>query len=102
MTTTNYRPERTPEQEAVVDSYRAARDAYYAAVEREDAAFRRYFDKIQSGNPTNGAAVSRLSNRSNELSAALYSAQGPVYDLDLDPWDIDDEDGVPRSPVGFS
>lgn len=83
-------------------TYRAARAAYYAACEREDAAFARYFRKIQDGVATNGAAVSRLSNLSNYASTLLYQAQSGLYKLDIDPWDIDDADGVERTPLGGS
>lgn len=66
-----------------------------------DAAFRRYFEKRVAGVPTNGAAVSRLENEANYRSAVLFQKQGDVYRLGYDPWDIDDDDGVPRSPLGY-
>lgn len=90
------------EVEAKVAAYREARDAYYAAAKREDAAFGRYWNKVQSGERTNGAAVARLSNITNEKSCALYSAMSDIYALDIDPHSIDDADGVERSPVGGS
>lgn len=92
----------TVEQAQAVERYRAARDAYYAAVDREDAAFGRYFSKLQAGTPTNGAAVQRLSNLANYASADMFSAQGKLWNLDLDPHDIDDADGVERSPICMS
>lgn len=90
----------TLSREEVLAAYRAARASYYAAAAREDAAFARYFAKRQRGEATNGAAVSRLSNLTNYASAELYSAQSALYRLDVDPWDIDDADGVERTPVG--
>jgi hypothetical protein len=78
----------TLDQEAVQE-YRSARDAYLLAANREDAAFRRYFAKRRAGEPTNGAAVSRLAN--------LAVAQGKLHRLEIDPWDIDDADGVERT-----
>lgn len=88
-----------PVAEAVA-AYRAARAAYYAAAAREDSAFARYFAKRQRGEATNGAAVSRLSNLTNYASTELYSAQSALYRHDVDPWDVDDADGVERTPVG--
>jgi len=82
-----------------VSVYRAARDAYRAAAVREDAAFRRWFIKRQAHEPTNGGAAARLAHETNRLRADLHSAQSALYALDLDPWDIDDADGVERTPV---
>lgn len=87
-------------REQAIDAYRAARTAWLAAGDRSDAAFSRYFAKLRAGEPTNGAAVARLDNLTNYASAALYQAQGALYKLDIDPWDIDDEDGVEHTPVG--
>jgi hypothetical protein len=87
-------------REEALKQYRAARDAYYASAKREDEAFSRYFAKVQAGTRTNGAAVSRLSNATNYASAEMFSAQAVLYRMDIDPWDVDDEDGVERTPVG--
>jgi hypothetical protein len=83
-----------------IDNYRGARAAYYLAARREDEAFVRWFAKWQAGENTNAAAAARLANRTSELSCDLHSAQSALYALDLDPWDVDDEDGVKRTPVG--
>lgn len=92
--------ERVIAAEKAIEAYREARTAWLAAGDREDAAFARYFAKRQAGTPTNGAATARLSNLTSYASAAMYSAQSALYRLDLDPWTIDDEDGVERTPVG--
>ena len=84
----------------LVEQYRAARAAYYEAAAREDAAFLRYFQKLQNGERTNGAAVSRLGNLTNYASAELAQAQGALWALDIDPHTVDDEDGVERTPLG--
>lgn len=85
--------------EEAVEAYRSARDAYYLAVDREDAAFRRYLRKRHEGTPTNGAALSRLCNVTSDRSAVLFSAQSRLYAAGIDPWDVDDADGVERTPV---
>jgi len=87
----------TPEQREAVEAYRAARAAFDLAADREDAAFRRWFDKVQAGEPTSGAAASRLANEANYRSADLSSAQGRLFRLDLDPWDVDDADEHERT-----
>lgn len=87
-------------QSAAITAYRASRDAFDLCAKREDEAFRRYFNKLQAGEPTNGAAVSRLSNLTNYASAALSSAQSALYRVDIDPWDVDDADGHERTFVG--
>lgn len=77
-------------------AYRAARDAYLAAGDRADAAFRRYFAKIRAGEPTNGAAVARLENIASYLSADLFNAQAALFAADVDPTEVDALDGVRR------
>lgn len=67
----------TTEVEEAKAVYRRVRTAFLAAMDNEDAAFARYFAKRASGVRTNGAAVSRLSNLTNYLSAELSAAQGP-------------------------
>jgi hypothetical protein len=84
----------------VLAEYRAARAAYYAACKKADDSFARYFQKRQDGERTNGATTARLENEANYASTRLYRAQSALYALDLDPWDIDDQDGVERTPVG--
>lgn len=83
-----------------LERYRSVRSAYLEAVEREDAAFRRYFAKVQAGEPTNGAAVSRLSNVTSYLSADLAVAEGRLYAAEVDPREIDLADGIERD-YGF-
>ena len=68
-----------------IERYVALRRELERLMALEDAAFARYFAKRQAGEPTNGAAVSRLANRVNYLSADLESASGPLWDADLDP-----------------
>jgi len=82
-----------------IDAYRAARDAYYVAAAREDATFARYFAKRVNGEKTNGAAVSRAMNVTSYASAEMAQAQGRIYAMGMDPWDIDDQDGVERTPI---
>lgn len=77
-------------------AYRAARDAYLAAGDRMDAAFRRYFTKLQAGERTNGAGVARLDNIAADLSTVLYNSQSPLFRADVDPADVDKLDGVQR------
>jgi hypothetical protein len=55
---------------------------------------------MQAGERTSAAGASRLANRTSLLSCDLHSSQSALYALDLDPWDVDDEDGVKRTPVG--
>lgn len=86
-------------REEAIAEYRKARDAYYAAGAKADAAFARWFTKRQNGERTSGAAAARLANQTNWLSAEMVSAQGKLYALGVDPWDIDDADGVERSEV---
>lgn len=100
-------PEVTPraslpggQQALAIQDYRRKRAAYLEACKREDEAFNRWFVKRQRGERTNAAAASRLANLANYASADLASAQGALYALDLDPHDIDDADGVERTPLG--
>lgn len=79
-----------------IASYRAARDAYYEAGHKADAAFAAWF----TGEKHSPATVSRMENKVNECSVHLYNAQSELFAMDIDPWTIDDEDGVDRTPVG--
>lgn len=74
--------------EIATKDFLAAHEAYSAARKREDAAFHRYFNRLVRGDRTNGAAASRLANESNYLSAALYTAAGKLWKLDIDPTTI--------------
>lgn len=76
------------------------RSRFYDLCRREDEAFVRWFNKRQAGERTNGAATVRLGNLANYASADLAVAQGKLWELGIDPWSIDDEDGVERTPVG--
>lgn len=87
-------------RECAIAHYRAMRTEWLRLGDLSDATFKRYFSKLQRGEPTNGAACARMDNRLNYASAAMYSAQGFLYKLDIDPWTIDDEDGVDHTPVG--
>jgi hypothetical protein len=87
----------TPDQ--AIANYRQAREAYRLAARREDEAFVRWFKKVQNGEPTNAAAATRLANRTSQLSATLAGAQSDLYARGLDPWDVDDADGVERTMV---
>ena len=89
----------TAEQEAAVAEYRRVRDIYLDLCRREDAAFARYFARLHAGLRTNGAATSRLANLANYASTDVYSAQGALYKVGIEPWDIDDADRVERVPV---
>lgn len=88
-------------RDEAIATYRAARAAYYEAVKREDASFMRWFEKARAGEKTNAAGATRMANATNEASRDLYSAQSDLYRIEIDPWDIDDEDGVERTPVGY-
>jgi hypothetical protein len=87
------RPLSAEEAEAVA-AYRAIRDAEIAKDGASDAAFRRYFAKLQAGEPTNGAATRRLENEANELSTRRWSAENALYKLEIDPDDVDQADGI--------
>lgn len=89
-----------PTKTLAIERYRTARQRWIDAMGREDEVFGNYFRKRASGQPTNGAALSRLMNATSEMSAELYSAQSTLYALDLDPWVYDDADGVERTPIG--
>lgn len=80
---------------AVVE-YRTARDRYVAASDEADVAFRRWFERRNAGIPTNGAAAARKANWANQLSAALYSAEGELWKHGIDPEQVDRDDGVAR------
>lgn len=84
----------TVEDEAAIARYRDIRDRELAKNEASDAAFRRYFTKLQTGEPTNGAATVRLENEANELSAQRWSAESALYKLEIDPDEIDKADGI--------
>lgn len=88
--------------DAAAAAYRDVRGRWMEACHRADNAFARYFAKLQAGEVTNGAAVARLDNAVNELSAVLYSAQSELFRCELDPWNLDDLDAVPRTPLGGS
>lgn len=68
--------------------YIEARIAYEAASDKADAAFTRYFTKLNAGEPTNGAQANRLANEASYLSADLYSAEAPLYALDIEPDEV--------------
>ncbi len=100
MTRSAYTQNGIVTAEDALANYRAKRTEWLRIGALSDAAFARYFKKLQNGTPTNGAACARLDNRLNYASADLYGAQGELYKRDIDPWDIDDADGVERTPVG--
>lgn len=87
-------------REEAIANYRAKRATWLLACEREDAAFMRWFKKAREGDTTNAAGAARAANTTSYASAEMYSAQSALYALDIDPWDIDDKDGVERTPVG--
>ncbi len=89
----------TREQAIAVEEYRNVRAAYVAASDKADAAFRRFFTKLQAGERTNAAQATRLEYAASYLSADLSSAQSALYRLDLDPNAIDDADGVERTCI---
>jgi hypothetical protein len=74
--------------------YREVRDAYLATQAKADAAFNRYFEKLNAGEPTNGAQATRLSDAANYLSADLSSAAISLWNLDIDPETLDKSDGI--------
>lgn len=86
-------------RDEAIANYRTVRTAHDAAHVKADAAFKRYFSKLQRGERTNGAATARLENEANYLAADLSVAQGKLFALDLNPWDIDDADGVERTTI---
>jgi len=84
-------------REEALANYREKRDAYLVAAAREDAAFVKWFTKRRDGEHTNGGAASRLATQANYASADLAAAQGKLYKFDIDPADVDREDGVERT-----
>lgn len=79
---------------AEIENYRTKRDEFIALADRADAAFLRHFAKLQNGEPTNAAQATRLSHLANYASADLSTAAGPLWAADLDPAEIDRQDGV--------
>lgn len=65
--------------------YLAARVRLEIAAVKADRAFLRWFYKRHHGIPTNGAQANRLANETSYLSAALAGAEGPLWNLDIDP-----------------
>lgn len=92
----------TPEQTRAeaIGRYVVARANYNIARMRADEAFRRYFAKREAGEKTSGAGWQRSENLANEALIVLYNAQSELYRHNIDPWDIDDRDGVERTPIG--
>jgi hypothetical protein len=73
-----------------IGRYLALRTEYERVQALADAAFARWFTKLQAGESCNGAAVSRLENRANYLTADMESAAFPIWKAELDPdrlWD---------------
>jgi hypothetical protein len=80
-------------------AYRAARATYLAAQAAADDAWDRWFAKRTQGIATNGAQASRLADLANYASADLASAQDGLYRFDLDPADVDRDDGITRTVI---
>ncbi len=64
---------------SAVAEYIATRRAYEDAVDAEDAAFKRWIEKVQRGERTSAAAASRLANQTSQRSADLASAEIALY-----------------------
>ena len=75
-------------------TYREIRARLLDAEARADASFRRYFEKTLRGEPTSGAAASRLANEANYLSADLAGAELALFAFEIDPREVDKIDGV--------
>lgn len=79
-----------------LDRYREARDVFIEARAKADVAWLRWFRRTQAGIRTSGAAAQRLANRANHASAELYAAEGRLWALNVDPAEIDRQDGIVR------
>lgn len=75
----------------VLAAYRDARRAYLALCDRADASFRRWFEGNGSASYTR-----RLENEASRASATLAATQLALYRFDLDPADVDRDDGITR------
>lgn len=84
-------------KEERIASYRAIRDRYLVCRDRENAAFTKWFNRRLEGKPTNAGRATALANLTNYASADLASAEDLLYALDIDPRDIDKQDGVPNA-----
>lgn len=82
---------------AALAVYRKRRDEYLRLAALADAAWDRWFTKRKNGEPTNGAAASRAASVANYASADLAGAQLALYHFEIDPADVDREDGVERT-----
>lgn len=71
-------------QGAARKQYAEATRRFNIAADRADAAFARYFTKLQAGEPTNGAAVARADNLASYASADLAVAETAMYAAGLD------------------
>lgn len=76
------------ERDQRIAEFKAAWAAFRAAEDKAEAAFLRWFNKRQAGQPTNAAQAQRLSNEASYLSADLAGAAGKLYLLDIDPTTI--------------
>lgn len=77
-----------------VAAYRVAREAFTVAADAADGAWTRWFTKRSQGVKTNGAQASRLADEANYKSADLASAEGQVWNHEVDPRDVCVADGV--------
>lgn len=82
------------EIDAAIANYRTKRDEFLALSDRADAAFARYFAKLQNGEPTNAAQATRLSDLTNYASADVSGAAAPLWAAGIDPATIDAADGI--------
>jgi hypothetical protein len=76
--------------EKTISEYRAARDAYIAACEQSDRAFRRYMN----GEVKTARGAGRLAQKVENTGCACYHARYDAMDADIDTDAIDAQDGL--------
>jgi hypothetical protein len=76
--------------EKTISEYRAARDAYVAACEQSDRAFRRYMN----GEVKTARGAGRLAQKVENTGGACYYARYDAMDAGIDTDAIDAQDGL--------
>lgn len=76
------------EHDEAREAFRLAWAEWRAAQDKADAAFVRYFTRLQAGERTNAAQATRLQNAANYLSADLAVAAGALYRAGIDPTEV--------------
>ncbi len=81
----------TVTKEQAIENYLSVKRAYDVMADKADAAFLRYFEKLQNGERTNAAQATRLANETSYLSADLSHAEGKLWAHGIDPETIGKE-----------